>query len=89
MLNMSEEVQRRIQQVETDIGKIKGSIKVIENNIQHIVETLKGLSCREHKEKISCLERRQDKAVTIWATISTAIVLIAVVVGMVSHIKWW
>lgn len=80
-------MKERLIKVEQDISEIKSDIAVIKNNIGHIVKSLSGLSCKEHKEKIVCLERKFSNAITVWATISTAILLIGVMVGIFANLR--
>lgn len=73
--------------MESDIGEIKVDIGTIKNDIRHIVQSLRELNCKEHKEKIFCLEKKQERVVTVWATISTAIILIGVIAGIAVHLR--
>jgi hypothetical protein len=85
--NMSEEVQRRICKVEADISEMKCDIGIIKGDVRHIVETLRGLSCKTHAEKIFCLEKKHDRFVVIWATATGGVALIVMLVGLFVHIK--
>lgn len=80
-------IKERMLKVETDITSIRVDIEVMKVDVKHIVEKLEHLCCLDHSRAIFDLEKKTDRVVTVWATISGAIVLCGTILAMVAHLR--
>jgi len=86
-------IERKVENMETDITEIKISVATVSGDVKHIIEKLNNLCCQSHSIKLQEIELKQERFEgnvfkTILATALSIIMFIGASIGAAVNLGW-